>query len=398
MLRNRLGKQMVNFITSASITALLLAVCRGQQQESCLPAYMPSNLSPAVWAFVNFGTAPLDMDTDITPEDPTDEGLYAWYNGFIGGVVSTEGLISSYTDEPGMIISKDIWDVPNNGEIQASAIFGFISQIDTGTITSPLGINEDPFYGCGFFGVVDVEDGWQFAIILTNNKVYAWYAHVSTPVSVAANFKLFSFLVPIGNRMPTDAPRKFSIVLNADRYSASYRIEGEEKLIVLNLGKPLDPRFLVSCGLGFNEGPAFPRHLQLVIGNVPLVDLVPGTPNTACQRSLFNECNQSPYNAYLTFCQYALIQNPETYNIQMNSTYTEWSLSYWGLAEDCHVINKPCQTPDLCCPTYWNHERCPCDNAEPPVCESSSSSSSAYCPWRKPCSRRRPLGHRCGGH
>lgn len=369
---------------AALLSAKALANVVAQEGDECRALYKPDNLDPTVMEYINFLTAPLSMGNGA--------GQYNWFENLQGGIVSDNGLFNGTTDSPVDITSNAIWPVPASGEIQLAAVFNFTSSLLSGDISSPLGISEDPFYGAGWFGVDDIVDGWQFAIIMTQNKVYAWYSRYATEVSVAGNFKLFSYLIPYWNRVPTDSTTKYSIVLNPARFTASWRVDGEEKVLIQNTGKPIDQRFLVSCTLGFNEGPSFPRNIQLVMGVLPLTIFSSGSPHTACQRTVFNECTQSPYNAYLTFCQYAPIQNQAVtdYDIQLLAQFSEWSLVHWDFNDDCHRLNNPCQTPDLYCPGENENRICQCEDSEAPCVLPSSEESSHHCPIRTPCCGRKP--------
>lgn len=362
------------------LSAIFLGSAFAQQNNAvCEPVYKPFNLHPTVYDHINFVEGPINLGTG--------PGQYDWILN--GGVIGTDGLFDSTTDDPGVIMSNTIWPVPSTGEIQATATFNYTSTLLSGSINSPLGISEDPFYGCAYFGVEDVEDGWRFAIVMTQGKVYALYARMATDVSLAGFFKLFAYLVPIWSRSPTDPAIEYSIVLNADRFTASYRVEGAERLLIQNLGMPIDQRFLIQCAGGYNEGPAFPRNLQLVLGNLPLGLWYSGSPHTACQNAMFNECTQSPYNAYLTFCQYAPLQNTQVvpYNIEMFSTWINWSLMHWDIQSDCHTLGQPCARPDLYCPGESDSHVCGCSLVEEPV---STSDQLPPCPRKPPCTWDKP--------
>lgn len=347
----------------------------------CEPVYKPFNLDPTVYDYINFLDGPINLGTGATQ--------YDWILN--GGTIGTDGLFDSTTDDPGMIMSNTIWPVPATGEIQAAATFNYTSMLLSGSVNSPLGISQDPFYGCAYFGVDDVEDGWRFAIVMTQTKVYALYARTATDVSMAGSFKLFAYLVPIWNRAPTDPALEYSIVLSATRFTASYRVAGAERLLIQNLGMPIDQRFLIQCAGGYNEGPAFPRHLQVVLGNLPLGLWYSGSPHTACQGAMFNECTQSPYSAYLTFCQYAPQQNSSVvpYNIEMMSTWIDWSLMHWDMQSDCHTLGQPCARPDIYCPNESDSHVCGCslmsDEAD------STTERLPPCPRKPPCGWDAPV-------
>lgn len=365
---------MLGFLLLASLfTSTLLAEDQAAE-DGCMPVYRPAGINPATWDYINFSTAPYTMG--VGP------GQYNWYESLNGGIISDEGLFNGTTDYPTAVISNDIWMVPATGEIQAAAVFNFSSYVLSGDVISPLGVGEDPFYGAAFFGLHDQVDGWQFGFFVTAQKVYAWYSRFATVNSVGANYKLFSFLVPIYTISPASGMVKVAVVLNPQRFTASYRVFDEEKLLISNLGMPIDPRFEVACGVGFNEGPAFPSQLQLLIGVFPLTVWSNGSPHTACQRGLFNECTQSPYNAYLTFCQYAPNQDKTAvpYDIELLANFANWSLVYWDLQDDCHALQE-CLTPNLFCPGELDNIVDPCSTSM----DSVPVEQAPCCPMRTPC-------------
>lgn len=353
----------------------------------CNPLYEPGTLAPSPIDYIDFLGAPIVMG------DGAFE--YNWYETFTGLQLTTEGLFTGTTASPIMIISNEVLPVPLTGEIQGAVRFSYSSELTSGTITSPLGTDEDPFYGCAFWGLVDVTDGWQFALISTKRKVYAWYARTQTLLTVTENWKIFSFLIPIANRPANEAPGTsplFSIVLNAAKKTASWRVDGEERLLINPTGRLIDPRFLVNCASGIREGEVFPRNLQILAGALSLGSIASGQPHGACQRTLFNECTQSPFNAFQTFCQYAAIQDPESYNMTLNAQFYNWSLVYWRRALDCRQPEEVCEQPNLYCP----EPDCGCAVPKPDPCsttteESSSSSSSSddACPYLNRCCGRR---------
>lgn len=347
---------------------MLLGTLRAAE-KACAPAYVSSNVNPAVYAFVDPVTAPLLM-----PQ------RYNSYAGYAGGTVDTANLFAADTAAPRLIISNAVYPVPPAGVLQAAASVRFQDSLASGAVSSPLGINEDPFYGAAWFGLIDQAGGWHFSTVLTNTKAYAFYARTGTPASITDGRALFAFLVPIANWVPGGPAVDYAVALNADRYAASWRVAGEERLLISPTGRPIDPRFQVQAGGGLNQTAAFPASVQLLLGVAPLSVFADGTPHTACQHAVFNECAQSPQAAYLTFCQYAPLPSPAAFVVAMAAEFRQWSLVHWDQLVDCRRTPL-CQRPDFGCPDAV----CPCaSSSSAPACPESSSS----CPPPPCCGRR----------
>jgi hypothetical protein len=303
-------------------------------------------VAPTILDFVNF--------SDSNPFLLGDSaGYYQYYKEDVYGLIANNTFTANSTSSL-MVASVAQWPVPACGEIAASARLAFANVPVNGTIKSPLGITSDPFYGAGWFGLVDDQYGWKLMVVLTNSTVFAWYQRFTTDLGLSEQSQTFAYMVPIASRQnqPDALSYAFySIVFNAAKRTVSYRVNGAEKLLINAAGLPIDNRFLVGDAAGLEPG-SLPAYFQLLLG-VGIPD-VSGVPFTACQGALFSQCRQSIRNAYATYCQYYPKQSPDTFLNQMALYVENFGIAEWQLQGDCAVDAlgrcRQAALDGFCCP------------------------------------------------
>lgn len=305
------------------LSALLIAAT--PNGDCSTNSYTSKAVIPTIQEYVNFS----DSNPFILGDS---SGQYEYYKEDAFGLINNSTFSSNSTL---MLLSNDQWPVPGCGEISVNAELAFTNTPLNGTINSPLGMNSDPFYGAGWFGMTDEQYGWKLMFVLTNSTVFAWYQRFTTDATIQSRSQTFTYMVPIGTRQnQPDAPSYayYSIVFNAAKLTISYRINGADKLLINAAGQPIDNRFLVGESGGLNAG-SLPAYFQILFGvGIPQVS---GVPFTTCQGSIFNQCRQSIRNAHYTYCQYYPKQDPTTFVNQLTLYMENFGLTQWQLQNDC---------------------------------------------------------------
>lgn len=296
------------------------------------------------------------------------DGFFDYSPEPYGSASSTgeDGWFNSTTAAPYSITSNEQYELIRGcNEFVAEALLTFSSQLVDGTVTSPLGINQDPMYGAGFFGVISQEEGWTFQFLLTNARVYAMIQRsASSPPSSTNNAEYFTYIIPVACRRPKDI-NMYRIILKASDQALWFQIDGKDVLSLCHPGRPpLDQKFLVSQSGGYTYQSGFPTAVRIALG----FTVIPrGFPNAVCQQTLFNQAEDSLYCSKSVNCQYAPWQDPSEYLIAMKMRYYELQVLQAFCGRSC---------PTACCPDC-NANPNPCRIPEPESssCESCSSSS-----------------------
>lgn len=310
------------------LLALLLSIqqaCFATEEKGriCGLQYEPTLILSTDYEYINFNTSPLFFPSTAA---------YG-YNTFLTYTdVSVDGNVISTLSE-GIIISNMAFSMPTTGALQATGTFSFDAQLVSGTVTSPLGFDSDPFYAAGLFGLLDAS--WTFAFLVTNTKVYAMYEY--HPLGMP----FYRYVIPVANRYPEQVST-YSVTVGAD-YSVSYRIDGVELLRVAPLGTTIDFRFDTGNGYPPNPTILVPTSFRLLFGNYFLDDYT-GTAQPACQGTLFNQCSQSLQYALGAQCQYAPANSYGT----MPTIYKE--SIYYQIDVLRYTSQAPCDNPAGCGP------------------------------------------------
>lgn len=203
--------------------------------------------------------------------------------------------------------SNKLFTIPEGcGEsLQVSAILTTKIIINTtGSITSPLGLDQDPYYGYGLLGFSDLS-GWSFQFWITNTKVYAYYARAPLTQTIGNFYTSFAYLVPVADR-EVDSYDEYQVSLSKDSRSVSYRMNGFELLKIDKVGTRIDDKFLIADYGGYFDNEAFPEEVYAVTNTSRDITIGP-VPHAACQRTLYYHCLDNIRNAKRTECQYNML-------------------------------------------------------------------------------------------
>ncbi len=332
--------------------------CCGDACRDCIQEVETFQEYNPLYAPITFGTSLLD---------------YSLIRGQ-GSSLGTDGWFNSTTANPYYTLSNEKYALPTLdkcSEFAADAILTFSSQLLEGQITSPLGINQDPMYGSGVFGLVDIASGWEFKFLLTNTRVFAVLSHQRVgPPSITNNLFTFTYAIPIACRRPKDI-NQYRLILRPSIQAVWFQIDGKDRLRVCHPGRPpIAEKFLIAQNGGDTYQNGFPSVVQVALG----FEVQPqGHPNAACQQAIFDYGKESIYEAKGTCCEYAPYQDPAEYLIGLKMKYFELNVVQTFCGQEC---------PGPCCPG--------CDEitCNRPIvtssscsssCSSSSSSSSSLC-------------------
>lgn len=252
---------------------------------------------------------------------------YSFVSGAANGTIRGGNIYSS-SNAVTFLQSNQLFDVPCKDELQLKGKLSFQAKSIGGNITSPFGINEDPFYGYGSLGFVDPKEGFVFEFRFTNSLVYAVYGRVPQTESDCCSFL---YLIPVApmNNQPCAS---FDIVLEKCKGTVSYRFGGKEVLRI-TVGEKIDEKFKVfgfseACGCAFSCVGAYPEAVRVRVGNGAMqpVDCCTTQSQPACQQTIFNECLDDIKNACRINCTYAPSQPINTFNVGLASLYTSISV------------------------------------------------------------------------
>ena len=310
--------------------------------------------------------------------------------------------ISGSTDAPMVLASNTIYQLPLYGDWQLQTAMSFAASNPTGIISSPLGYAQDPFYGQGFFGGVDLAEGWNLGFALTNSRIYAVYARLPTSQTLMNNYFSFVYYVPLAQRAASII-NTLGLVVNKKEGRVSWRADGFELLRITRPGQAIADKFRVGDFGGAIADIGLPAALQVAIGVMRAQ--ANGVPHPACQNALFQACAENIDCASRTLCQYANVQTTPAYSLDYSATFNYVSvieqvpvLTCYDQAK-CPEISSSCSCASArpCCSSSsdWPSS---CSSSTEPVCppcpiysccsssssSSSCSSSSSYCP-PQPC-------------
>lgn len=229
----------------------------------------------------------------------------------VGSSVKQEIPGWTFVDDGRALQSRQTFDVP--------AGCGEALQLSARIRIQNYGVpnNQDPQFGFGQMAFRGL-DGFHFAFWITEMKVYAYYARLPTGQTPADYYASASYLIPIADVQQLPAENDlFYNNINNDHYEiylnrydklVSWRMNGYELLRIRPTGvEPIDTKFMIADFGGWDPTEGFPAEGFFVVGNG--VPSYIGSPHTACQGTLFNQCLESISNAKLTECQYAPLYN-----------------------------------------------------------------------------------------
>lgn len=298
-----------------------------------------------------------------------------------------DGWFNSTTAAPYSIVSNEVFGLYGGcHEFIVQAVLTFSSQLLQGEVTSPLGFNQDPMYGAGFFGVVEEGGPWTFAFLLTNTRVYAMIRfQPTTPPTVTNNVRIFTYLVPVACRRPKDI-NQYRLILRPGLQTVWFQRDSKDLLRICHPGRPpLSPAFLVAEG-GSTPQNGFPFAVRTSLG---LMVQPRGWPHGVCQKAIFNQETDNIYTFNGCGCEYAPWQDPTEYLIGLKLRYFELQVLQTFCGKECpgpccagcDYDSNPCNIP--------RRESSSSDSSSDHPCRRQSSSSSDDCnPVRTPSQRR----------
>ncbi len=308
-------------------------------------------------------------------------GQDQWTALLAGGTI-TGNQIKANTDNPSLLVTNKQYTLYPYGDWQLMTGMSFSSILQSGAPTSIYGPNQDPFYGMGFFGGLNLLDGWVLGFALTNNKIYAVYSRTDIAQDSINNYYAFSFYVPISNRVAGDVDT-LALVINKKENKVSYRANGFEYLLITRPGLPIAEKFLVGSYGGSQQVVGLPSSLQVSIALT--IPSEPGIPHTACQQTVFQACTENIDCAYRTLCQYAPLQDMSSFSYNMTGVW-----SFISVIEQNPVLSCYCGRKGPGC------EVCEVTQSYSSSSCSSSSSSSECCKPPRPCPSSSSSSSSCG--
>lgn len=314
---------------------------------------------------------PITAGGIIVDDQPT-----GWSELAPGGAIVNGDTLNSFTDVPYLLASNAEYEVPATGSLQLSTTMSFVSSLApiSGPVSSPLGPNQDPYYGMGFFGAVNLAEGWTLGFAVTNQKIYALYSHIGTGQTILNNYIPFSYFVPLTSRT-TAAIDSLGLVIDAANKLISYRTNGFEFLRITKPGYRIDQKFQTGAYAGSSLTIEVPSIVQVAIAVTRPTD--PGIPHTVCQRTNFNACLETIENSTKALCQYAPIQDPASFLFELSATFGDIAVLEQSTILSCY--HSGCPYNCGCSSSSSDCRRPPpsscCEPCCIPVCGCSSSSS-----------------------
>jgi hypothetical protein len=250
----------------------------------------------AVLEYVNFDTSPLVIGTGESEFSPLPGAQNC---RFLGGNLATS------SDFPCKLQGNAVYKVTCDRELHLQATLRFQASLLNGTVTSNLGIADDPAYGYAYVGFTDDQAGWLYQFFLTTRKIYAAYARLPTPSrSKANNYVAFFYLVPLANREAADQAC-LQLIVNPGCPFLSWSVDGVEALRVHPAGATIDGRFDIASFGGCDMQLGTAKTVRLALGTSILqADQNTGLGNfPVCQAAIYQECFDDINSACRTACQ-----------------------------------------------------------------------------------------------
>jgi len=122
--------------------------------------------------------------------------------------------------------------------------------------------------------VMDPETCFQFAYIITSDQVYAMYARLPDARDTVGNYAAFTFIVPVGYRLPGDQ-HKLKIIASQRQRTIRWQIGTRDVLRVVDVGRYLDRQYM-TLDLGGGEQDIFPSSLYYGLGAMDFLNHYPG--------------------------------------------------------------------------------------------------------------------------
>lgn len=283
--------------------------------------------------FIDFTTAPL-----IFSLTPSPIGYTAWQS--LDDITIDGSSIISVTG--GVLQSNEILPVPSapGAGLMVKGTLTYEATLLSGSVTSPLGWEGDPFYATSILGMTN--NNWTIAFLITNTRVYAMYMYTE-------GGDYYRYVIPVATRFPQDYAT-YSVYLTSD-FAVSYRINDKEVLRVGSPFEPIAPKFNTGTSLDWvpSTPPTLPTGMRLIFGNYKLEPANTST-QTVCQGTIFSQCKEDLRWAQGTQCKYTPIgdyfgRDPI---FEMVTTYIGISAASYTTYGPC--VYAGCEAPAVSCP------------------------------------------------
>ncbi len=250
------------------------------------------------------------IDMNISKLNVTLGGNFQIVTGNSTNITAT-GAIAGSNSLPIGISSTQTYLVPATGELHFQYALSFLATSVSST-PGPLGINNDPLYGCMIAGPTDLNDN-AFFFILTNTKVYALVLQGD-----AGNISYWA--IPIASRVAVTTDL-YTVVVKGSEQRVLFRINNVDKVEIPG-ACGIDPKFRIYNGLGLPGcQPAYTPDFPFPQTFLNYIYVGPFNLNVTtpfCQGNNFDMCNENVSWAYQVNCQYAQPSTNFTINYAAN--------------------------------------------------------------------------------
>jgi hypothetical protein len=165
--------------------------------------------------------------------------------------------------------------------------------------------------------VTDPDNDLQFSYLITSDMVYAVYARLPDSRDTVGNYAAFTFVIPVGYRLPNDE-HKLKIIVSQRQRTVRWQIGTRDVFRVLDVGRYVDRKYM-TLDLGGGEQDIFPTRVQYGLGAMDFLNHYP-----ACYKLCTDsECCYPPSRQALvkTGDKYALQQYNPIEGKPVNATF-----------------------------------------------------------------------------
>jgi len=122
--------------------------------------------------------------------------------------------------------------------------------------------------------VQDPETALQFGYLITSDMIYAYYARLPDHRDTVGNYAAFTFVVPVGYRLPNDE-HKLKIILSKRQRTVRWQIGTRDVFRVIDVGRYADRQYM-TLDLGGGEQDVFPERVYYGFGAMDFLNHYPG--------------------------------------------------------------------------------------------------------------------------
>lgn len=120
----------------------------------------------------------------------------------------------------------------------------------------------------------DPEGGFQFGYLITSDMVYAIYARLPDNRDIIGNYAAFTFVVPVGYRLPNDE-HKLKLVVSKRMQAIRWQIGTRDVFRVMNVGRYVDRQYMTLDLGGGEQDEIFPDRLYYGLGAMDFLNHYP---------------------------------------------------------------------------------------------------------------------------